>query len=575
MAPATVNIGAVDIHTGEEDDLITGQKEHRVLPLPDKGKLTERLSLAGLALVWICGIVCIAGAASFYARPCYSTVLSVNGQLPAGFIDAGGYGSLYAFIVTTILTICTEATGFVHDVCLRWNLFHERRLRWTTNLRLLSTSRVTPATRGPSNLLYFLTLAISYTASSQIFLWAIFAPNNNEVWGGTGNLANAAAVMALGVCLILQGALITWIYFASRQHIKTWSSNALTVTLACVYFDDHLASASTNPGYSALVPTAARLSRTNWQSSEHELGSPPLVAPSAKQPSLFATRKKAIRLNLCFISVLPALLAMWAAIVLVGWHRSDTPISLSELGSDDSKALKIISDESWINAPAIQPFPYLNGDGTGIPMSTTVTTFICLLIVFCIQAYLTFALHCIEVIVNSARDQKSWEQAAKHLKSAKANGAPLDPNIVVSFLSSPPNLCLLASKSVAHWLFNRAVLPLIFLEADLSSTNQADNTWENTMTEIKLFGVPVGFLAGLILVLLALTWYLACRCPVGPQPSKYGHIRTLAELIDDWGNGQQLYWGDKGVASDSMSRCVGTSSNASDVGNLRFDAQYL
>ena len=190
---------------------------------------------------------CIAGASVMSARPSHFTVGSRAAQLPAGLTSVGGLGGVYSLIVTGLVTGCTESTGFIHDVSLRWNLFRERRLRWITNLRLLSTSRVTPATCSPTNLLYFLTLAIAYTASSQIFIPTAFssAPyiisQSSSGWDETGDLASGAAVMTLGTQLVVQAALITWIYFASRRHIKTWSSNPLRITLACVSSEARLA----------------------------------------------------------------------------------------------------------------------------------------------------------------------------------------------------------------------------------------------------------------------------------------------------------------------------------------------
>lgn len=49
---------------------------------------------------------------------------------------------------------------------------------------------------------------------------------------------------------------------------------------------------------------------------------------------------------------------------------------------------------------------------------------------------------------------------------------------------------------------------------------------------------------------------LANDRPKGPQPATYGHIQTLADLIDDWS--ETIYWGDKGVISGLDIRHAGT-----------------
>ena len=63
----------------------------------------------------------------------------------------------------------------------------------------------------------------------------------------------------------------------------------------------------------------------------------------------------------------------------------------------------------------------------------------------------------------------------------------------------------------------------------------------------------------LILLLLALGWYVACRCPKGLQASTSGHIQTLTELMDECSDGDRLFWGDEGATNNSEFWCIGTS----------------
>ena len=293
-----------------------------------------------------------------------------------------------------------------------------------------------------------------------------------------------------------------------------------------------------------------------------------LCPPHNKQASLFATRKVAIRWTLSIILALPVLVLVWAGIVLHAWKKNNTAISFNEFASGHTKLDLIFT--TWTNAPAIRPFPLQQDPGPAPHLlSASTTNFVCLILVFCIQAYVTFALHCIEVLVNSARDQRTWEKAAKHLKS-KARGAPLNANVISTFLASPPNIFLLAAKVVAHWLFNQSLLPIVVLSNYYDSTK-----WEAIESQINLFGVPTLFLAGVALLLLAMAWYEACRSPRGAQPSTFGHVQTLMELIDEWGDGNQLFWGDTGMANDGVSRRSGVSGSADAVGPIHFDAEYI
>lgn len=39
---------------------------------------------------------------------------------------------------------------------------------------------------------------------------------------------------------------------------------------------------------------------------------------------------------------------------------------------------------------------------------------------------------------------------------------------------------------------------------------------------------------------------LAFTSPAGPQPAAYGHLQTLADLIDYWpSRDERIFWGDK------------------------------
>ena len=155
-------------------------------------------------------------------------------------------------------------------------------------------------------------------------------------------------------------------------------------------------------------------------------------------------------------------------------------------------------------------------------------------------------------------------------KGSKARGAPLSINVVASFLANPPNVLLLVAKLGAHWLFNQTLLPIVLF------SNAYDNAkWQCILTQISLFGVPTLCLAAVTTVLTVVSWYEACRSPRGAQPSTYGHLQTLSELVAEWGNGKRLYWGDKGVTSDGLLRRAGTSGNADAVGPIHFDVEYI
>ena len=73
---------------------------------------------------------------------------------------------------------------------------------------------------------------------------------------------------------------------------------------------------------------------------------------------------------------------------------------------------------------------------------------------------------------------------------------------------------------------------------------------------ITVRAVPVFVLAATLALLAHFGGRLANDRPKGPQPATYGHIQTLADLIDDWR--ETMYWGDKGDISGLDIRHAGT-----------------
>ena len=85
---------------------------------------------------------------------------------------------------------------------------------------------------------------------------------------------------------------------------------------------------------------------------------------------------------------------------------------------------------------------------------------------------------------------------------------------------------------------------------------------------------PLFFLAGVLALILIDLSFLALRCPTGPQPVTFGHIQTLANLIDDWGDDirKPLYWGEK--RSEELVGVVGTTPFRDRVRELDLSREY-
>lgn len=154
------------------------------------------------------------------------------------------------------------------------------------------------------------------------------------------------------------------------------------------------------------------------------------------------------------------------------------------------------------------------------------------LIFMAIQSPLFFVLHCIELLVNAARDERTWRQASS------SRGAQYNDTSVTAAFKSAETLILFFTKAAAHWAMGNAVQSDAYCQ-----------TWMRI--------VPMFVLAAVLAFLASFGSLLSSHRWKGPQPVAYGHIQTLADLIDEWST--RMYWGDKGKVPGRVLRHAGTS----------------
>jgi hypothetical protein len=111
-----------------------------------------------------------------------------------------------------------------------------------------------------------------------------------------------------------------------------------------------------------------------------------------------------------------------------------------------------------------------------------------------------------------------------------------------------------------HWIIGRSVLPSIGLEDNGDSYTSYQNGFQFDMVYSRLIIYAI-----LAILLAVFATYLASQKTRGCQPATFGHLQTLADLVNDWETDQKgrLWWGDKtlfGKAdADGQTRHVGTS----------------
>jgi hypothetical protein len=284
-----------------------------------------------------------------------------------------------------------------------------------------------------------------------------------------------------------------------------------------------------------------------------------------------------------FVWSLAALAVIWAiAIILV----TKVDVSYDESGEVPGH-WHFIFDWNVDNDPYSLGLNYI---GLDMDVATSPPTQLVLgiLFVFVVQGLQTTGLHCTELLVNMWRDEGAWRAAYVQYHEGcmyfekKQGGARPKTASTSSAMFSEPYLFLFLMKALLHWLLGQSISPSINI-APISSYDLPD--FETNSTEVVGFalnGVTFEMLYFRLIVYAIVTIIfgifattLALWRPNGPQPVTWGHLQTLADLIDDWAMDKDgyLWWGDKGLNHEGI-RHAGTRAKKVDLGGIVIDALY-
>lgn len=286
--------------------------------------------------------------------------------------------------------------------------------------------------------------------------------------------------------------------------------------------------------------------------------------PQQRQKSPFDLRH-AVRDVLIFVWSLAILAMAWAlTILLVSRHTTVAlhPWHMSSSWYVDDQ----YTEAEYMNDVVLYMDPKYNNGYKEV--SGAVQTFFAILFTCAVQGAQTMGLHCVELLVNISRDERAWRAAnlPSDISMSKSNpkGAQLKTSALKAAASSWENALLFSLKALLHWLLGQSLQP------SFQTPDYLDTGYQFDMLYMRVF------VYGIVAIVLALfATYLALKRPGGPQPATYGHLQTLANLVDDWGAGAAgcLWWGDKGLNTDGT-RHAGTSANMHKLGQIQMDAEY-
>ncbi|KAG1897956.1 uncharacterized protein F5891DRAFT_1191268 [Suillus fuscotomentosus] len=421
----------------------------------DSSLTSRTYATAGLVLSTIIGFCCIIIGVVIIA------IHGVSGVIPLMRLSDTELRSFLQFellslILNALVTLCTESTGFVHSISLRSALASEGRLRFNTNLRILTAARGRINPNGALlNGIMALLLILSYSSSSLVV---------SSNFSNTVSIAIAGLpLLVLGVALLLQG-------------------------------DD-------------ACP----------------------VKPSKTQPSAWRAHTS-IRKVVIFLWVVVVAYAGWAVLVScvrISYHSSQI--------------------HTWsFSQPQDISILY------GLPGADLLVWILLFINIAVIQGPLTMVLHCSELIANVIRDESQWRCATKK-KGLRPTMNPLK-----SIFSYPICLILFAVKPFLHWMFGLSITV---------STDAVDGTLHGQL-QVLMFEAQIWNLYIALFIFACFFTLIALRRPRGPQPAAYGHLQTLANLIDS-PLSHVIWWGHK---ADGPVCHAGTSDH--ELQEVKMDCDY-
>jgi hypothetical protein len=549
---STGTLGDYDTDEGkqpsESTEGLTGGQPRDLLPRVDIGSGTKFQCLLAICLGIGCFLACIICSIGFWApfkRP------------PLLYLPDGLPGEAISFIVNLILTQCLEGLAYVHSVSLRWALLRENRLVFNTNIRLFTSSRLSQPNSWYINSISATLLILCYGATSILVMPRV----NSEEGTYDKTYLNLIALLTLGLALFGQTLLAIWCYYNNLRDIPSWSSNPLntTVTMLKQQFVQHRDGRCIN---SVQIPDMS------------EARPMPSCMRQPSQWQICTYARHAVK----FTWILVGLSFIWflTIILLTRSNMMGAFSTIRSMGGDPLINSTWRFSLAWtpLTNPDIEPITYTTyfnavffsldsseRTGSGPSMSFVAALIVSLLFVCAVQGLQTLGLHCAELIINSSRDEDVWRALdAQNRSDAKSH-----------VLSTPPFLAALLSwkydmlvifKSLLHWLLGQSIQP------SFSFGNGDRNVWF-TMNYARLFVYVI-----CAFIFASFITFLAFMRPRGPQPATYGHIQTIADVVDDWAldrNGR-FWWGDKGCREGV--RHAGMSSQKKDLGPIWKGALY-
>ncbi|KAK4213044.1 hypothetical protein QBC37DRAFT_441071 [Rhypophila decipiens] len=467
----------------------------------DDSAMTRRACLVGLVIGWFFGIGCLVlGSIFLYLEVRDGTDMATRIGL------SHNWREFLTLFLNAIVTQLTDSMGYIHACTLRWALHSEGLLDFNSNLRLFRVSKYSKANGWLANGINFAGILLAYGSTSLIFLClnpelARLLDHKYESDEVEGVHINSIAVMMLGAGLLAQAIIATWA--VGTTHIPTWSSNPLDVVRACI-MDEHV-------GH-RIEPRLGRCMMSVHLAKEDAQS----LRPSPKQGPMIKADIRIFRILLVLWAT-PIIGVLWGGVIyqsiVKGYHHG-------------------VLGRSWAMIPIFTGITDVNCDTSHCTDGSSVLHVIWtanngtqgvlfgVFLILAAQSIVTVFLLCAELIVNLSRDEEIYRE----LIGPKGTNSHF--NSVWAAMTSWKMILLFALKACVHWMFGLA----INMQFQLG---------------VNIYPPQVFYFAIFALITAIFGLYLSCRQPEGYLPATYGHIQTMADVIDEWSDSGCMFWGEK------------------------------
>ncbi|KAG1753180.1 hypothetical protein EDB19DRAFT_814818 [Suillus lakei] len=493
----------------------------------DRSLTSRKYALVGVACSSIFSCSCIVAGIVTLVNHGVSGVTMVNmiTLSSADYVQLSVDREIVTLILDLIVMLCTESIGFVHGISLRSALASESRLRFNTNLRLLTAASGWYNPNGALlNGVSAVLLIISYSSASLVVCFNNQFPTTPQEGQGGSTVGVAIAgvpLLFLGVALLLQ----VMIALSAMRTVKilTWSSSPFDLTAALVH-------------HTQLTPVTFRCMRCV---SDLDTNEGP-AKPRDTQPSAWRAHPSIRKVVISLFGIVVAC-AGWAALVMYIWHKNPGT------GSMSPSALTIQTWSFLPSQPNVEP-NYIWYSLPGVSIQPWILVCVNMAVV---QGPLTLGLHCSELIANVIRDEKQW-RCATGRKGLRTATNPLMP-----IFTNPLCLIIFIAKPFLHWMFG-----LSFIAFDNGYNGKAEGL------SVAMYTAQIWNLCIALFIFACFFTLVTLRRPRGPQPAAYGHVQTLANLVDEWS--PVMWWGHK---EDGIPHChAGTSDHP--LPDVKMDCVY-